>query len=42
MNLTLSIDGRLLEEARKVAQSMGKSLNQLIRTNVLVCTVSRS
>jgi len=34
MNLTLSIDGRLLEEARKVAQSMGKSLNQLIREHL--------
>jgi hypothetical protein len=31
MNLTLSADGRLIEEARKVARSMGKSLNQLIR-----------
>ena len=31
MNLTLSVDGRLIQEARKAAQSMGKSLNQLIR-----------
>ena len=31
MNLTLSIDERLVEEARKVAESMGTSLNQLIR-----------
>jgi hypothetical protein len=34
MNLTLSVDGRLIEEARKVAQSMGKSLNQLIREHL--------
>lgn len=31
MNLTLSIDGRLLKEAREVARSMGKSVNQLVR-----------
>jgi len=31
MNLTLSIDERLVEEARKVASAMGKSVNQLIR-----------
>lgn len=31
MNLTLSIDDRLLEEARKVAANMGKSVNQLVR-----------
>ena len=31
MNLTLSVDERLIKHARKVAQSMGKSLNQLIR-----------
>jgi antitoxin component of RelBE/YafQ-DinJ toxin-antitoxin module len=31
MNLTLSIDERLVEEARKVATAMGKSLNQLIQ-----------
>ena len=31
MNLTLSVDERLVEEARKVADSMGTSLNQLIR-----------
>ena len=34
MNLTLSIDDRLLKEARKVAQSMGQSLNQLIREHL--------
>ena len=31
MNVTLAIDDELLREARKVAQSMGKSVNQLIR-----------
>jgi hypothetical protein len=31
MNLTLSIDGRLLKEAREVARSMGTSVNQLVR-----------
>jgi metal-responsive CopG/Arc/MetJ family transcriptional regulator len=31
MNLTLSVDERLVKEAREVASSMGKSLNQLIR-----------
>lgn len=31
MNLTLSVDARVVERARKAAQSMDKSLNQLIR-----------
>jgi hypothetical protein len=31
MNLTLSIDERLVEEARKVAAGLGKSVNQLLR-----------
>jgi antitoxin component of RelBE/YafQ-DinJ toxin-antitoxin module len=31
MNLTLAIDERLVEDARKVAATMGKSVNQLIR-----------
>jgi antitoxin component of RelBE/YafQ-DinJ toxin-antitoxin module len=31
MNLTLSIDERLVDDARKVAAAMGKSVNQLIR-----------
>jgi Family of unknown function (DUF6364) len=31
VNLTLSIDERLVEQARQVAQSMGTSLNQLVR-----------
>lgn len=31
MNLTLSIDKRLLEKARKTAGAMGLSLNEMIR-----------
>lgn len=31
MNITLSIDERLLRRARKAAEAMGKSLNQLVR-----------
>lgn len=31
MNITLSIDERLLQRARKAAEAMGKSLNQLVR-----------
>lgn len=31
MNLTLSVDERILRRARKVAQSLGKSVNQLVR-----------
>lgn len=31
MNLTLSVDERVVEEARKVAAAMGKSVNQLVR-----------
>jgi len=31
MNLTLSVDEPLVERARKRANSLGKSLNQLIR-----------
>ena len=31
LNITLSIDEKLAEQARKIAQSMGKSLNQLVR-----------
>lgn len=31
MNLTLSIDESLIQRARKVAESMGTSVNQLIR-----------
>ena len=31
MNLTLSIDERLVASARKKAEALGKSLNQMIR-----------
>lgn len=31
MNITLSIDDKVVNEARKVATDMGKSLNQIIR-----------
>lgn len=31
MNITLSIDEKVADEARRVVQSMGKSLNQLVR-----------
>lgn len=31
MNLTLSVDPDKVQEARKRAEAMGKSLNQLIR-----------
>ena len=31
MNITLSVDERVVAEARRVAASMGKSLNQLVR-----------
>ena len=31
MNLTLSVDERIAEQARKAAGAMGKSLNQAVR-----------
>lgn len=31
MNLTLAVDRNVVEKARRVAESMGKSLNGLIR-----------
>jgi antitoxin component of RelBE/YafQ-DinJ toxin-antitoxin module len=31
MNITLSIDERVAEQARKAAMAMGKSLNQAVR-----------
>lgn len=34
MNVTLSIDDKLVSDARKVASEMGKSLNQLIREHL--------
>lgn len=34
MNITLSIDDDTVKEARKIAQAMGKSLNQLVREDL--------
>jgi hypothetical protein len=34
MNVTLSIDDQLVTRARKKAEAMGKSLNQLIRDHL--------
>jgi len=34
MNITLSVDKKIVAQARKVAASMGKSLNQLIREDL--------
>jgi len=34
MNITLSVDEKIVTEARKVAASMGKSLNELIREDM--------
>lgn len=31
MNLTLSVDDQIVARARRVAESMGKSVNQLVR-----------
>ena len=31
MNITLSVDERIAEEARRAAAAMGKSLNQAVR-----------
>ncbi len=31
MNITLSVDDKLVSDARKIAADMGKSLNQVIR-----------
>ncbi|MBM3464664.1 MAG: MerR family transcriptional regulator [Armatimonadetes bacterium] len=31
MNITLSVDEKLVQRARKVAGAMGKSLNQVVR-----------
>ena len=42
MNLTLSIDEKLVENGRRVAASMGKSLNQLIRDHLEQLTSSTS
>lgn len=42
MNVTLSIDEHLVEEARKVAQARGTSLNQMIRDELERITATRS
>lgn len=34
MNITLSVDGRIAEQARKAAGAMGKSLNQAVRDHL--------
>jgi antitoxin component of RelBE/YafQ-DinJ toxin-antitoxin module len=34
MNITLSIDERVAEQAREAAQAMGKSLNQVVRDHL--------
>ena len=34
MNITLSIDERVAEQARQAAQAMGKSLNQAVRDHL--------
>lgn len=31
LNLTLSVDEKVVQRARKVAEAMGKSLNQVVR-----------
>lgn len=38
MNLTLAVDDRLVEQARKIAESQGKSLNQVIRDYLVELT----
>ncbi len=35
MNITLSIDEHVAEQARRAAQAMGKSLNQAVRDHLL-------
>ncbi len=34
MNITLSIDERIAEQARQAAKAMGKSLNQAVRDHL--------
>jgi hypothetical protein len=40
VNLTLSVDERLVKEATKVASAMGKSLNQLLREYLEKLTIT--
>ena len=42
MNVTLSLDDRLVARARKVAEAMGKTLNQIVRENLEELTSKRS
>jgi hypothetical protein len=42
MNITLSVDEIILKKARSVAQSMDKSLNQLIREYLEQLTVQQN
>jgi hypothetical protein len=42
MNVTLSIDDRLVTEARKVAETRGMSLNQMIREELQRITAAAS
>lgn len=42
MNITLSVDERLIAEARKVARARGTSLNQLIREEIERLTAAPS
>lgn len=42
MNVTLSIDDRLVSEARKVAEARGVSLNQMIREELQRLTATAS
>lgn len=42
MNITLSVDEKTIIEARKVAASMGKSLNQIIREDLERLTSKQS
>ena len=41
MNLTLSIDEQIVKQARKVAESQGTSLNQMIRDYLRLMTAER-
>ncbi len=38
MNITLSVDEKIIADARKVAAAMGKSLNEVIREDLVRLT----
>ena len=42
MNVTLSLDERLVSRARRVAEAMGKTLNQVIREHLEEVTSQRA